>query len=65
MDADIDILIENTVFCIVLGTIKKEVDLVNAVLYVVAILVFHHYCLGIKPPKVLLGTVTKILQLCR
>ena len=31
MDVDINILIENTVFCIVLATIQKEADLVEAV----------------------------------
>jgi hypothetical protein len=40
IDVDIDILIEDTVFYIVLTTIQKEVDLVEAVLYVIAILLF-------------------------
>ena len=31
MDADIDIPIENSVFCIVLAAIQKEADLVEAV----------------------------------
>jgi hypothetical protein len=31
MDVDTDILIENTVFCIVLATIQKEADLVKDV----------------------------------
>lgn len=31
MDVDVDILIENTVFCIVLATLQKEADLIKAV----------------------------------
>ena len=31
MDADINILIENSVFCVVLSAIQKEADLVEAV----------------------------------
>jgi hypothetical protein len=31
MDVDTNILIENTVFCIILATIQKEADLVEAV----------------------------------
>ena len=51
IDIDIDILIKNTMFYTVLATIQKEADLVEAVLYVIAILVFYHYCSGIKSLK--------------
>jgi hypothetical protein len=30
---------------------QKDADLVEAVLYVIALLVFHHYCSGIKSLK--------------
>ena len=48
---DIDILIEDTVFCTVLVIIQKEADLVKAVLYMIAILVFHCCYSGIKSLK--------------
>ena len=51
MGVDIDILIEDTVFCTVLATIQKEADFVRAVLYVIAILVFYCCCSGIKSLK--------------
>jgi hypothetical protein len=50
-DVDINILIEDKVFYIVLTTIQQEADLVDAVLYVIIILVFHNNSSGIKSLK--------------
>ena len=52
IDVDIDILIKNTMFYTVLATyMERGRLLVKAVLYIIAILVFQHYCLGIKSLK--------------
>ena len=51
MDVDADILIEDTVSYMVFATIQKVADLVEAILYVIAVLDFYHYCSGIKSLK--------------